>query len=164
MALAGQSEIRRAGAQDAVSICTLHVALCAEIYPEKGEPWILSPEGTSYLARRLAGEGLALVATVDGRPIGYLMAGPRVSADGVNAAGLESMYVVPEFRRQAVGLALVKEFLRWFNGTGLERASVAVQPENVAAHRLYQKAGFSDHALIENGCTLILRIERAEIP
>src|SRR5688572_11568541 len=149
MASVGEIKVRRASAADAEAIRQLHLALCAEIYPGSTDPWILSPEGSRYLDRRLAGEGVALLATASGQSVGYLMGGLRVSSDGENAAGLESMYVVPAFRRKAVGTALVKQFLQWFADSGLGRASVAVQPENVAAHRLYQKAGFADHALIE---------------
>lgn len=158
----GELEIHHATAADADAIRVLHRALCAELYPGGANAWIDSAEGSSYLARRLAGEGLALVATAGASMAGYLLAGVRSSAEGQEAAGLESMYVVPDFRRRTIGLALAKQFLRWFADSGLHHASVAVQPENIAAHRLYQKAGFTDHALIENGRTLILRIGRAE--
>ncbi|MGD0768228.1 MAG: GNAT family N-acetyltransferase [Tepidisphaeraceae bacterium] len=156
--------IARANDADAPAIRRLHRALCLEErqagYADHcDDNWIESTEGALYLNRRLAGDGLALIAKVRTQTAGYLLAGFRQS-DDKQAAGLESLYVVSDFRRQGVAFAMVKEFLQWFCESDAAHASVAVAAGNGAAAALYRKAGFSEQRAIEQGRTLILTRRR----
>lgn len=130
----------------------LHRALCEE---ERASGWGGdadpdfggSPTGRAYLEARIGGDGLALVAGDDDVTAGFLLAGVR-SGPREASAGLESMFVVPAYRRRGVGTALLARFLAWHRSTGLPFASLAVAPENHAAIALYRSSGFRGTTLV----------------
>ncbi|MBO7114182.1 MAG: GNAT family N-acetyltransferase [Bacteroidaceae bacterium] len=55
---------------------------------------------------------------------------------------LDSLAVLPQFRRKGIATALIKEMFRLQNTAGIPLATIAVDPENDEAYRLYTANGF----------------------
>ena len=55
---------------------------------------------------------------------------------------LDSLAVLPEFRRRGIASALIKEMFRQRDKAGIPLATIAVDPENETAYRLYLRNGF----------------------
>lgn len=81
----------------------------------------------------------ALIAEIDGRPVGYGMC--RALAD-VGHVG--HVIVDPAHRRKGVGQALMSEMAERFRGQGLSRWCLNVKPSNEPALSLYRGLGMKD--------------------
>ena len=55
---------------------------------------------------------------------------------------LDSLAVLPQFRLKGIATALIKEMFRLQNTSGIPLATIAVDPENDEAYRLYTANGF----------------------
>lgn len=55
---------------------------------------------------------------------------------------IQNLGVVPSYRGQGLGKALIRQALAGFRGEGLRRAYLEVTAENAGAVRLYRDAGF----------------------
>lgn len=55
---------------------------------------------------------------------------------------LDSLAVLPEYRRRGIASALIQEMLRQRDAAGIPLATIAVDPDNDTAYRLYKKHGF----------------------
>lgn len=55
---------------------------------------------------------------------------------------LDSLAVIPEYRNKGIASALMDEFLRLRDEAGMKQATIAVEPENETAYRLYCRYGF----------------------
>ena len=55
---------------------------------------------------------------------------------------LDSLAVLPEFCRKGIATALLQEMFRLRNEAGIPLATIAVDPENDTAYRLYCRNGF----------------------
>ena len=55
---------------------------------------------------------------------------------------LDSLAVLPEFRCKGIASALIKEMFRQRDEVGIPLATIAVDPENETAYRLYTRNGF----------------------
>ncbi len=55
---------------------------------------------------------------------------------------LDSLAVLPEYRRKGIASALIQEMLRQCHEAGIPLATIAVDPENDSAYRLYTLHGF----------------------
>lgn len=55
---------------------------------------------------------------------------------------LDSLAVLPQYRRKGIASALMKEFLRQRDEAGIPMATIAVDPENQPAYSLYTSCGF----------------------
>jgi dTDP-4-amino-4,6-dideoxy-D-galactose acyltransferase len=86
---------------------------------------------------------VVLVEKVDGRATGYV----SCHSSGTAPARIGLFAVAPGARGRGVGRGLVGEALRWFHEHGASRVSVVTQGRNVAAQRLYQRAGFQTVSL-----------------
>ena len=67
------------------------------------------------------------------------------SMDDETCAGefyLDSLAVLPEFRRRGIASALIREMFRQRDEAGIPLATIAVDPENDTAYRLYLRNGF----------------------
>jgi GNAT superfamily N-acetyltransferase len=111
--------IRRAGLGDVAGIAKLSSALFREDAGQRDPFTNLNwpeEEGWGYFAGLVAGDrSLCLLAEFAGETVGYLAGrvGERTTLRPVEVAELESMYVLEEYRGQAVGARLVDEFLGW---------------------------------------------------
>lgn len=56
---------------------------------------------------------------------------------------LDSLAVLPQYRNKGVASALIQEMFRQRDEAGIALATIAVDPENDAAYRLYTRSGFS---------------------
>ena len=73
---------------------------------------------------------------------------------------LDSLAVMPEFQGRGIASALIQEMFRLQKETGIPLATIAVDPENDTAYRLYLKNGFSKNGLITVFGTTYDRLER----
>ena len=55
---------------------------------------------------------------------------------------LDSLAVLPEFQHKGVASALIQEMFRLRDEAGIPLATIAVDPENETAYRLYTRNGF----------------------
>lgn len=55
---------------------------------------------------------------------------------------LDSLAVLPQYRRRGIASALIKEMFRLRDQAGIPLATIAVDPENDTAYRLYLNNGF----------------------
>ena len=82
-----------------------------------------------------------LVAEVDGRPGGFLLA--RESISGAERVGiLDLIGVAPKNRRKRLGWDLTVAFLRHCRDKGYDEGKVGTQAHNIASVRMYERAGF----------------------
>lgn len=84
--------------------------------------------------RKACAEDHVLVGELEGQPVGYL----SCQRDG----GIGLAAVAPGMQGQGVGGAMLRGALGWFESQGVTDLRVVTQGRNVAAHRLYQRAGF----------------------
>lgn len=83
--------------------------------------------------------GLPVVAWADGEVAGFALNYPKRMGDW---GWISVLGVIPAWRRQGVGLALLQESFRRFRETGETVAALGVDSENpTGATRLYERAG-----------------------
>jgi phosphinothricin acetyltransferase len=86
--------------------------------------------------------GLRLVATDDGRVLGWA-ALSRVSTRPCYAGVAEvSVYVVPEASRRGVGRALLEALIARSEDAGIWTVQAGIFPENTASLALHERCGF----------------------
>jgi ribosomal protein S18 acetylase RimI-like enzyme len=96
----------------------------------------------AWLANSHAGRVDAfLVARVDGQPAGYVTCLARDGGTGQ----IELVGTLPAFRRRDIASGLLQHSLAWF-AARTSMVTVRTQITNVAAARLYERAGFTVHA------------------
>lgn len=85
-------------------------------------------------------EGVALVAELDGRAVGFIFCvlGDR----GRKTAHVTDLYVRPEARGKRVGRALLAGLVEPAREAGLDHVSLEVLIRNAEARRLYERLGF----------------------
>jgi dTDP-4-amino-4,6-dideoxy-D-galactose acyltransferase len=84
-----------------------------------------------------------LVADLESMPIGYITC--HLSEDN-NHGQIGLVGVAPSAQGRGVGRLLVEQSLGWFARHGGEQVDVVTQGRNIAAQRLYQRAGFVTQA------------------
>jgi GNAT superfamily N-acetyltransferase len=94
---------------------------------------------------RLASAGdsrwnLALVAEVDGRPVG--LAWGRIDPSAPDVANLYQMWVAPDYRRLGTGQMLLEAVIAWARVKHACYLDLGVTCGNSPAVRLYMRAGF----------------------
>ena len=55
---------------------------------------------------------------------------------------LDSLAVLPQYRNKGIATALIKEMFRMRDESGIPLATIAVDPDNDTAYRLYTRLGF----------------------
>lgn len=89
-----------------------------------------------------------VIAYLDDRPAGIVSG---TNPDDHGAAELISMWVSPFARGRGVGDALVQGVVQWARDLRLRRITLAVTIGNEHALALYNRHGFVDTGVIENG-------------
>lgn len=84
------------------------------------------------------GRFFGLIGEADNKAAGFLTY--TAGADGVY--DLEDVFVLPAARKKGTGGALVAKFLETAEKNGANKIFLEVRKSNVAAARLYEKAGF----------------------
>ena len=116
----------------------------ADIDPE----WAFSEAATNHTVQRITdSECVALVAVCADETVGFLIGSIRDGRGGT-AGALESMLVLPRYRRRKIGTRLLESFIDWTIRKGLKRVTVAVAPANGPAIALYKQMGFQEQTLI----------------
>lgn len=95
--------------------------------------------------QRMGNEGLSpdlsVVAVKDGQIIGFVLNGTRV-INGKKVAWNGGTGVVPEYRHQGVGKALMKEVFDVYQSEGVAVATLEAISANVNAINLYEQMGY----------------------
>ncbi len=88
----------------------------------------------------------ALLARVDGEAVGYALA--RLHQDGASSwnfgsphGELETLSVLPNYRGQGIGTALLREVRRRFRAAGATTMMIGVISTNEQAQKLYKREG-----------------------
>lgn len=71
---------------------------------------------------------------------------------------LDSLAVLPQYRRRGIASALIREMFRLRDQAGIPLATIAVDPENDTAYRLYLNNGFRHDGHIRVFGTTYLRL------
>lgn len=80
------------------------------------------------------------VATSDNKILGFVIANLNKSLSKVL---IENIYVKPDFRGQGIGTSLAKKVIGTAKTDQYQFVSVLTPPDDVAAIKTYEKAGFS---------------------
>jgi putative acetyltransferase len=82
---------------------------------------------------------VSLIAEIDGRVIGHIAFSPVTISDGTrNWYGLGPVSVLPEYQRQGIGKALIREGLSWLKGMDARGCCLVGHPD------YYRKFGFNN--------------------
>ena len=151
-------EIVRAGAERIPELRPLWESLSAhhaEVAPElPGVFGPVRPAEASWEVRRALYEewlreagAFALIAEVDGEPVGYAVVhvrGPEETwATGDRVAELETLAVLPGHRGRGIGRALVERMLDELREGGVGHFTVGVIASNADAVRFYERLGLT---------------------
>lgn len=101
-----------------------------------------------------------LVAEADGRIVGAVWV--RIMNDYGHVdddTPSFALSLLPDYRGQGIGTALMQRMLEWLKECGYRQASLAVQKENYAA-RMYQKLGFEITGENEEEYIMLHRLQR----
>ena len=140
-------ELRRATGADAAAIAGVQLRAWRAAYRELLPAWFLDGLRERSLTAEWAGnlaragpEDAVLVAELDGAVVGFAVAGPARSDDGVGE--LFELDVDPAHWGRGTGRALLAAATAALAGLGLDEAVLWVLPGNARARRLYEAAGW----------------------
>ncbi len=162
--MSDSSRVRRSAPED---LPFLRAMLFEAAFWRPGEPRPPQDEGLARpdLAKLLRGFGkrtgdLGVVAERDGRPAGAawcrLWTPAEHSYGFVDAQTPElAIGVLPELRGQGIGLQLLRALAVVASEDGHPRLSLSVEHAN-PARRLYERAGYREHARDDGDATLVL--------
>lgn len=88
-----------------------------------------------------------ILAALDGEAAGLAAVARLPKADArVGFLFVDELVVLPAYRRQGVGTALLRHVLALAGDLGLAGVRLLARPDNEAARRLYRAAGFDESA------------------
>jgi RimJ/RimL family protein N-acetyltransferase len=135
-------EIRRASLEDAEGIArVLHAVAGERIHSAIERAWTAAEQRT-YLASLSTREAFH-VATASGQVVGYQsldLYAPSLSS--MAHVGQLGTFLLPEWRRHGVGLALFDATRRFAASTGYRKLVIQVRASNVSAQAFYKRLGF----------------------
>ncbi len=102
-------------------------------------------EARAFLSQRLiqSDSRLYLVRDTAGKAIGFTQVFESFSSMSLCRCWvLNDLFVLPELRGQKIGAALLAHVEREAKAIGVGMLTMQTSPENVNAHRLYQKMGY----------------------
>lgn len=145
---AAQVLIRKAGEADFDTWFDLYETVAAEGQWIGGElPVDRQTRRPAFVEGFVAGAnpGLAVLAEVDGRPVGHLGLSTGGSQGGLADLGL---LVLAEWRGYGVGSALMTTAIDWARQVGVYKIALQYWPHNLAAKGLYLKFGFVEEGYL----------------
>lgn len=104
-----------------------------------------SAEARAFLSQRLmqSDSRLYLVRDTAGKAIGFTQVFESFSSMSLCRCWvLNDLFVLPELRGQKIGAGLLAHVEREAKAIGVGMLTMQTSPENVNAHRLYQKMGY----------------------
>lgn len=98
---------------------------------------------------QLAGQGLYLVARLDGHAVGHILLRWQSTNDtlrlwGISEPYVEALGVIPALRSRGVGTALMQSVEEAARQQGYSHIGLAVGLENTRARALYERLGYRD--------------------
>ncbi|MEQ3551589.1 GNAT family N-acetyltransferase [Pseudonocardia nematodicida] len=138
--------VRELGPDDWVTWRDLRLAALAEApdaFHSRLADWVGAGEDT--WRERLVAPGRYLVADLDGKPSGMVIAVPP---DENGVADLISLWVAPHARGTGAADALIEAVLGHATGWGAVRLALHVVRGNTRAAALYRRHGFVDLGLV----------------
>ena len=148
------AHIRRANAEDAELIVTLnehvqavHAALLPNLFKPAGESTLTMSDVGTLLTKS---ETLALIATIEGEPVGYAYAEVRRRPETPYAFAHDEIYlhhisVAPDRRRCGVGTALIDTLEQFAANLGIVRLALDVWTVNEPARAFFRAHGFEQY-------------------
>lgn len=130
--MSGECKVRVAVAEDLEAVLGI-ARVCAEAPQWREGVW----------RELLAGEG-RVTRVVFVAEMGEDVAGFVVVSCVTDVAEIESVAVLPAFRRIGVGRVLCAEAMRWANDAGAERMELEVRAASEGALALYAALGFEE--------------------
>jgi ribosomal protein S18 acetylase RimI-like enzyme len=143
--------IRKIQPSDVETIRELHYSHLSPA--AKSKYFKINPQSAARTEKMLAGlEGVCLVAGADSKTVAYLI-GSLINKPltTIQYATLENILVLPAYRRQGIGSALMHSFTAWAETAGATRLSVDVSPRNQEAITFYEHHGLAAATLTLEG-------------
>ena len=111
--------------------------------------WTYSDVGKSYFEKMINSQ-VALVAEVENKVIGYLVASVRTEDFRKEnpIAELDNMFIDEQFRRHCVGKRLVDEMKSQLKKKGAKSVKVEAAFQNENAIKFYKSCGFDEFDLV----------------
>lgn len=152
-------KIRKAKTDDIKLMQKFMYLLMKEEYesfdPTNKITWAKSQKCADYFKMRVSERGnFAIIAEINGEPVGYLSGGVYKSPEfrTLDKLGqLGDMYVIDGYRNMKIGTKLIKEFKKWLKERGVKRMKVELFSRNEKALRFYARHGFEDYTSILEG-------------
>ena len=101
----------------------------------------IQKSGENYFKKRIKND-CTLIATVDGKTIGYLVGAISEVSDYrsiLKLAEAENMFVLEEYRSLGVGKKLMNEFVKWCKSNKIKRMRVVASAQNIQAIKFRNK-------------------------
>ena len=99
-----------------------------------GSLWHNSRTSLEYAFNQAA---IATIADIDGAVVGY-----QISTAMQMGGHLARLATHPQYQRQGIGYAILRDLMIQFNRRGASRLTVNTQEDNLASIALYENAGF----------------------
>jgi RimJ/RimL family protein N-acetyltransferase len=134
--------VRRASPEDAEGIARVLDAVARErIHSAIERAWTAAEQRT-YLASLSSREAFHVAITAAGQIVGYQSLDLYSPISSMAHVGQLGTFLLPEWRRRAVGLALFDATRRFAASTGYQKLVIQVRASNVPAQAFYKRLGF----------------------
>lgn len=135
--------IRRASLEDAEGIARVLQAVAGERIHSAIERAWTAAEQRAYLASLSTREAFHVAITASGHVVGYQsldLYSPILSS--MAHVGQLGTFLLPEWRRRGVGLALFDATRRFAASSGYQKLVIQVRASNLSAQGFYKRLGF----------------------
>ena len=106
-------------------------------FREQFESKTFEQRKTELLKKCIDGKMLIVIAKADNKNIGYCLS---IAAD--NKGDIESLYVMPEYRKGGVARTLMEMSMSWLQDAACEEIALTVAVGNEEVLPFYEKLGF----------------------
>jgi ribosomal-protein-alanine N-acetyltransferase len=96
-----------------------------------------------------APDSVSLTARANSEIVGFVI-GLVNQYDGMKIGHIVTIDVLPNHRRKAIGMTLLRSVEQEFKKAGVKVSYLEVREDNLAAMRLYRKAGYVEVERLEN--------------
>lgn len=94
-------------------------------------------------------DSISLTVRAKGKIVGFVI-GLVNQYNGMKTGHIVTIDVLPNYRRKGAGLTLLKSIEQEFKNIGVKVSYLEVSEDNLAAIRLYRKAGYVEFERLEN--------------